>query len=168
MAIKTLQEKFLHELGDIYDAEHRFLKAQQEMLPQANSSTVKMLLEQHITETEQQIKVLEQVFDVLGESAEREKCAAAAGIVSEGETTLGEVSDVPALVDLAINGGCSKVEHYEIASYRMLITGAQQMGQTEIAQLLQQNLQQEEQTAQKLEQSAPALFQQAMSRAAAS
>ncbi len=167
MAIKTLQEKFLHGLGDIYDAEHRFLKAQQEMLPQANASTVKTLLEQHITETEQQIKVLEQVFEVLGESAKREKCAAAAGLVSEGESLLGEVSGVPALVDLAIGGSCSKVEHYEIASYRMLITGAEQMGQTEIAQLLKQNLQQEEQTAQKIEQSAPALFQQAMSRASA-
>ncbi len=168
MAIKTLQEKFLHGLGDIYDAEHQFLKAQQEMLPQANAQTVKALLEQHITETEQQIKVLEQVFEVLGESAEREKCAGAAGIVSEGEKTLGEVSSVPALVDLAIAGGCSKVEHYEIASYRMLITGAEQMGQTEIVQLLNQNLQQEERTAQKIEQNSPTLFQQAMSRAATS
>ncbi len=166
MAIKTLQEKFMHGLADIYDAEHQFLEAQQEMLPQANAQTVKTLLEQHITQTEQQIEVLEQVFKVLGEEPEREKCAGAAGIVSENEKTLGEVSGTPALVDLAIAGGSAKVEHYEIASYHMLITGAEQMGQTEIAQLLQQNLQQEEQTAQKIEQSSPELFQQAMSRAA--
>jgi ferritin-like metal-binding protein YciE len=168
MAIKTLQEKFLHGLGDIYDAEHQFLKAQQKMLPQANAQTVKALLQQHITETEEQISVLEQVFEVLGEEPEREKCAGATGIVTEGEKTLGEVSGMPTLVDLAIAGGCAKVEHYEIATYRMLITGAQQMGHTKIAQLLQQNLQQEEQTAQKIEQNAPTLFQQAMSRAAAS
>lgn len=162
MAIKTLQEKFLHGLGDIYDAEHQFLEAQQEMLPKANSTTVKSLLEQHIRETEQQISVLEQAFKALGESPEREKCAAAAGIVSENQKTLKEVSGNPALVDLAISGGCSKVEHYEISNYRMLITGAEQMGQTQIAQLLQKNLQQEEATAQRLESSAPALFQQAM------
>jgi ferritin-like metal-binding protein YciE len=162
MAINTLQEKFLHGLGDIYDAEHQFLEAQQEMLPQANSTTVKSLLEQHISETEGQISVLEQVFAAIGETPERETCAAAAGIVKENEKTLSEVSDNPTLVDLAISGGSSKVEHYEIANYRMLITGAQQMGLTQVAQLLQQNLQQEEATAQKIEQSAPTLFQQAM------
>lgn len=164
MAIKTLQEKFLHGLGDIYDAEHQFLEAQQQMLPQANSTTVKTLLEQHIAETEQQISVLEQVFEALGEKAEREKCAAAAGIVTENQKTLKEVSSNPALIDLAISGGSSKVEHYEIANYRMLITGAEQMGQTQIVQLLQQNLQQEEATAQKIEQGAPQLFQQAMAQ----
>lgn len=162
MAIKTLNEKFLHGLGDIYDAEHQFLEAQQEMLPQANSTTVKSLLEQHIQETQQQITVLEQVFEALGESAERETCAAAKGIVKEGEKTLSEVSGNPALVDLAISGSCGKVEHYEIANYRMLITGAEQMGQTQVAQLLRKNLQQEEATAQKIESSAPSLFQQAM------
>ncbi len=164
MAINTLNEKFLHGLADIYDAEHQFLEAQEEMLPQATSTTVKSLLQQHIEETQQQITVLEQVFEVLGESPEREKCAAAAGIVSENEDLLDEVSGNPTLVDLAISGGCSKVEHYEIANYRMLITGAEQMGQTQIAQLLQQNLRQEEATAKKIESSAPTLFQQAMAQ----
>ncbi|MDQ3650222.1 MAG: DUF892 family protein [Acidobacteriota bacterium] len=166
MAINNLQEKMIHGLGDMYDAEHQFLEAQQEMLPQANSQTVKSLLEQHIAETEQQITILEQVYDLLGESPERIKCTGAAGIVSEGQKTLKEVSKSPALVDLAIAGGCSKVEHYEIASYRALITGAQQTGQTEVAQLLQQILRQEEQTAQKIEQSTPELYQQAMSKGA--
>lgn len=162
MAIKNLNEKFLHGIADIYDAEHQFLKAQQEMLPEANSTTVKALLEQHIQETEQQITVLEQVFAVLGEDAEREKCAAAAGIVSEGQKTLKEVSGNPTLTDLAISGSCGKVEHYEIATYRMLISGAKQMGQTEVARLLSQNLQQEEATAQRIESGAPELFEQAI------
>jgi len=164
--ITTLEEKMKHGLGDVYDAEHQFLEAQQEMLSQANSQTVKSLLEEHIAQTEQQIGILEQVYEVMGEKPERIKCAGAAGIVSEGQKTLKEVSGNPALVDLAIAGGCSKVEHYEISSYRMLITGAQQTGKSEVAQLLQQILQQEEQTAQKIEQSTPQLFKQAMSQAA--
>lgn len=166
MAIKTLEEKMVHGLGDIYDAEHQFLEMMQEALPQANSDVVKTLLQQHIVQTEQQISNLEQVFDALGEKAKRVTCAGAAGIVSENQKTLKEVSGNPALVDLAIAGGSSKVEHYEVASYRSLITGAQQMGQNQIAQLLQQNLQQEEQTALKIEQSTPALFQRAMNQAA--
>lgn len=164
MAINNLQEKFLHGLGDIYDAEHRFLDAQQEMLEQAQSTTVQGLLKSHITQTEQQIETLEQVYKLLGESPEREKCFAATGIVEEGQHLLEEVSGNPALIDLAIAGSCAKVEHYEIATYRGLITGAQCMGQTDAARLLEKNLNQEEQTAQKIETSMATLFDQAIAQ----
>jgi len=165
MAIKTLEEKFIHGLGDIYDAEHRFLEAQQKMLPNATSGDVQTLLETHIAETEQQIVNLTEVYKILGLTAKRISCDAAAGIVTEGDKLLKETKDVPALADLAITGGCSKVEHYEIASYRGLIAGAEMMGQTEVVRLLTENLEQEENTAQKLESSMPALLQKAMQTA---
>ncbi len=163
MAIKSLQEKFLHGIGDIYDAEHQFLEAQQEMLPQATSPTVKKLLETHIAQTEKHITTIEEIFTALGETPKRVKCQGAAGIVAEGQKSLKEVSGNPELVDLAIAGGCGSVEHYEIANYRMLITGAEQMGQTQVVQLLTRNLQQEEQTAKLIEQNSPELFKRAMS-----
>ncbi len=165
MAIKTLEEKFIHGLGDIYDAEHRFLEAQQTMLPNASSSTVQAALKKHIAETEQQIVNLTKVHKVLGLTAKRVACDAAKGLVSEGDKLLKETKDVPALADLAIVGSCSKVEHYEIASYRGLIAGAEQMGQTDVARLLSENLQQEENTAQTLESSMPTLLKQAMQTA---
>ena len=165
MAIKTLEEKFVHGLGDIYDAEHHFLEAQQKMLPNATSSTVQTMLEKHITETEQQIVNLTKVHEILGLTAKRVSCDGATGIVTEGDKLLKETKDVPALADLAIVGGCSKVEHYEIASYRGLIAGAEQMGQTEIVKLLSENLQQEETTAQNLEASMPTLLKQAIQTA---
>ncbi|MGI8883969.1 MAG: ferritin-like domain-containing protein [Pyrinomonadaceae bacterium] len=168
MAIKTLEEKFIHGLGDIYDAEHRFLEAQQTMLPNANSADVQALLEKHITETEQQIVNLAKVYEILGLKAERVSCDGAAGIVSEGSKLLKETQDVPALADLAINGGCSKVEHYEIAAYRGLIAGAEAMGQTKIVDLLSENLEQEEATAKKLESAMPTLLQKAMQTASKS
>lgn len=161
MAIKTLQEKFIHGLGDIYDAEHRFLEAQQKMLPNAASETVQTMLETHIAETEEQIANLEQVYQILGLTPKRVSCDGAAGIVTEGDKLLKETSAVPTLADLAIVGGCSKVEHYEIASYRGLIAGAETMGQSDVVSLLTQNLQQEEKTAQLLEQNMPTLLQKA-------
>ena len=63
--------------------------------------------------------------------------------------------------DCIIVASVIKVEHFEMASYRGLITGAQQMGQNEVVNLLSENVQQEEQTAQIAEQSAPELFQKA-------
>lgn len=163
MAIKNLNEKFIHDLGDIYDAEHRFLEAQQEMLQQANNPTVKTLLQEHIGQTQQQIKNLEQAYSILGEKPKRVKCDAAAGLVSEGQKGMKEASSNPAVLDCVIAGAAAKVEHYEVASYRGLIEGARIMGQDQVLQLLQQNLQQEEQTAQRVEQSTPQLLQQAMS-----
>ncbi len=159
--ISTTQEKFLHELGDIYDAEQQFLKGQQEMLQQASDPTLKQMLERHIGESEQQVQVLDQVFGLLGEKPKRESCAAAKGLVTEAQKVLKE-AETPELRDCLIGGAAAKVEHYEIASYRGLIVGAQQMGQDQVVSLLQRNLQQEEQTAQKAEQSAPQLLQKAM------
>lgn len=168
MAIKTLEEKFIHGLGDIYDAEHRFLDAQQTMLPNASSSAVQASLKKHIAETEQQITNLTKVYEVLGVTAKRVACDAAKGLVTEGDKLLQETKDVPALADLAIVGSCSKVEHYEIASYRGLIAGAEQMGKADVVRLLSENLQQEEKTAQTLESSMPTLLQQAMQTASKS
>ena len=162
MAIKTLEEKFQHGLGDIYDAEHRFLEAQQTMLEGATSATVQQSLEKHIAETEQQIVNLTQVYETLGLTPKRVACDAAKGLVSEGSKLLKETEDVPELADLGIVGSCSKVEHYEIAAYRGLIACAESMGQMEVARLLQQNLQQEENTAQTLETTMPTLLKQAL------
>jgi ferritin-like metal-binding protein YciE len=159
--ISNTQEKFLHELGDIYDAEQQFLKGQQEMLQQASDPTLKQMLERHIGESEGQVQVLEQVFEALGEKPKREKCAAAKGLVTEAQKVLKEAQTAE-LRDCLIGGSAAKVEHYEIASYRGLIIGAQQMGQDQVVTLLEKNLQQEEQTAQKVEQSAPLLLQKAM------
>lgn len=161
MAIRSLQEKFAHEIRDIYDAEHQFLEAMQQQRQQARNAIVQQLLTTHIAETQQQIRNLEQVFQLLGEQPRRETCMGGKGIVSEGKKLMEETRDMQALLDLAIAGGDSKVEHYEIASYRGLIAGAQASGQQQIAQLLQRNLQQEEQTAQLIEQSLPVLLQQA-------
>lgn len=162
MAIKTLQEKFIHGLGDIYDAEHRFLQAQQKMQEQAESETVRALFEQHIPETEQQIAVLEEVFGLLGQKPKRIKCDGAAGLISEGEKLLKETSEMPVLTDLAIAGANAKVEHYEIACYQSLILGAEMMGEKEVVKLLKKNLKQEQQTAKKIEKNMPALYEQAM------
>ncbi len=162
MAINNLQEKFAHELGDIYDAEHQFLKGQEEMLQNATDSNLQQMIQKHIQQTQQQIKNLEQIFSALGKQPERVMCDGARGIVSEGQKGMKETSGSPAIRDCAIAGAADRVEHYEIAVYRGLITAASLMGQQEIVSLLQENLEQEESTAALIEQSAPTLLQKAM------
>lgn len=163
MAIRTLDEKLVHDIGDIYDAEHRFLEAQQEMLQHAHAQSVQMLLTEHIAQTQQQIDNLNQIYKLMGVTPARVKCDAAAGLVIEGQKGLKETSGAPTIQDVMIANASSKVEHYEIASYRGLIEGAKLLGNPQVLALLQQNLQQEEQTAMKIEQTTPMLLNQAMS-----
>ncbi|MBW4612554.1 MAG: DUF892 family protein [Desmonostoc vinosum HA7617-LM4] len=161
--ITNLQEKFVYGIGAMYDAEHRFLEAQQLMYQCCQYNQLKSLTENHIRETEQQIKNLEQVFSILGKQPQRITCDAAAGLVSDAQKFMLLSADNPKICDLGLAGGQAKVEQLEIACYRGLIKVAEQMGQNQIVQLLQQNLQQEEQTAQKLEQHMPQLLQEAKS-----
>ena len=161
MAITNMNEKFAHELRDIYDAEHQFLEGMQLMLQNAADPKLQNMITTHIGQTQQQIRNLEQVFTLLGQEARRETCAGAKGILSEGQKGMKETSQVPAIRDCAIAGAADKVEHYEIATYRGLIQGAQLMNQPEILRLLQENLRQEEQTSQLIEQSSPQLLEKA-------
>lgn len=162
MTIRTLEEKFIHDLADIYDAEHRFLEAQLQMIQQAGAPQLRSMLQEHLEQTRQQIGNLESIYAQLGSRPMRIKCDAAAGLVTEGQKGMQESQGSPAVRDCMIAGSAAKVEHYEVAAYRGLISAAEGMGQAPIASLLRQNLQQEEQTAHMIEQSTPQLLQQAM------
>ena len=118
-------------------------------------------IEDHIGRTQQQARNLKQIFEQLGQQAQRATNEAAQGLVSEAQLVMQETQDEN-LRDCAINAAVIKVEHFEIGSYRGLVTAAQQMGQDEIVDLLQQNRREEEQTAQTAEQSAPQLLQKVM------
>jgi ferritin-like metal-binding protein YciE len=163
MPITNMQELFAHELGEIYDAEHRFLDGQVKMVHRATDSDLQSSIENHILQTRQHIGNLEQFFRELGEEPRRETNEAAQGLVSEAEQSIEEAQG-DALRDCAINTAIIKVEHFEIGSYRGLITGARlMMGESVVVgNLLEANLQQEEETAQIAEQSAEELLQKAM------
>lgn len=161
MPITNSQEKFTHELGDTYDAEHQFLQGMEKMAQQARNEQLKSGIQQHIQQSRQQAQRLEQVFSALGQEPQRVMCHGAQGLVSEAEQTMSE-AEKPELRDCIIAASALKNEHYEIVSYRALVGAAQLMGQQEAADLLRQNLQEEEQTAQTLEQLLPQLERTAL------
>ena len=160
MPIKNMQEMFVYQLSDIYDAEHQFLDAQRQMLQKVADQQLKTLLQQHIEQTQQQIQNLEQIYGQLDQRPEMELCEAAQALVAEGQEALQE-AESEAIRDALIAATLGKVEHYEIASYHGLLDGAQQMAQEGLASGLQENLRQEKQTLQTIEQSRPPLLQKA-------
>jgi len=162
MAISNMQAMFLNELGDIYDAEHQFLEGQQKMLAAATLPKLKNMITNHIMQTEQHIRNLEMVFQLVGQSPRRVPCAGAKGLVSEASKMLSETEGNPEITDYAIAGAADKVEHYEILAYNGLIAAAKEMGNQDVVALFQQNLKQEEETAKLIEENEPELLQRAM------
>jgi len=133
----------LHELGDIYDAEQRITNILPEMAKEAQDPDIKKAFEQHLTETKQQINNIEQCFNLLGERPKTAPCLAIDGLKKEHDNFMREQpsAEILSMYDLE---SAVKTEHYEIASYQGLIDAAVTMGQQQCAQLLKQNLDQEE------------------------
>src|ERR1700674_1016901 len=157
MAIDTPQAMFMHEMSDIYDAEHQFLEAQRKLHDNAADPRLRTLIEEHITETEEQIQNLERVFELMGESPKRQPCSGAQGLVAEADKALAEIEN-QALKDSVVGVAATKAEHYEMVAYRDLIDSAQMMGKVRVVRLLERNRDQEVRTARRLERAAPRLL----------
>ncbi len=161
MPIADAREVLLHGLGDIYDAEHRFLGGQEFMAQQATDQELKSAIERHIEQTRRQIGNLERAFRELGEEPRRQRCEASLGLLKEVRQDIDGATN-EAVRDLVIDAAVVKVEHYEIASYRNLVVGARLMERSEIEHLLQENLDQEEETARIAESNTETLLRKAI------
>lgn len=144
-SLNTLEDLFIHELQDIYDAEHQIVKALPKMAKAAGTPELRQAFEKHLGQSEQQAQRLEQVLQLLGAKVKGKTCKAMQGLVAEGQELMNEKAD-PAVMDAGLIAAAQKVEHYEIASYGTVITWANQLGHSEAAKLLKQNLAEEEQT----------------------
>lgn len=147
--LKNLNDLFLHTLQDIYYAEKHILKALPEMTEKASNADLKDALQTHQRETETQVSRLEQVFTLLGEKASAEKCPAIEGIVKETKELMKDTAD-DATRDAAIIAAAQAVEHYEITRYGTLATWADQLGHSNVVDLLRETLSEEEKTDEKL------------------
>ncbi|MGY3213867.1 YciE/YciF ferroxidase family protein [Mucilaginibacter sp. HD30] len=141
----ALNELFLDELKDIYWAEKHLVKALPKMAKGATSDELRAAVQKHISETENQITRLEQVFSSIGEKAVAVKCEAMAGLLKEAEEIVSETEKGSVTRDAGIISAAQKVEHYEIASYGTLRTLAGVLGYEEAVDLLEATLAEEKQ-----------------------
>ena len=147
--IKTLDDLFVHTLQDIYYAENQIAKNLPTMIEKASDPQLKQGFETHLQETQNQIKRLEQVFQMHGQEVKGVTCAAMDGILEEAKETIGDVDDTD-VRDAAILASAQAVEHYEITRYGTLVAWAKQLGRQDCASVLHQVLEQEKATDQKL------------------
>ena len=149
MELERLKDLLVHELQDIYSAESQALQGLQEMKEGASHPELKAAFQEHHTQSQNQIKRLEQVFRSLGTDHGDVTCAGMQGLVEEARKMLKEDAD-PDVKDAGLIAAAQKAEHYEIASYGTVATYAKQIGQEDVLNLLLQTLEEEKQTDEKL------------------
>lgn len=147
--MQKLKDLFVDEIKDLYNAEKQITKALPQMAKKASSEKLKEAFENHLKETENQIKRLEQVFKELDMTPKGKKCEGIEGIISEGKEMMKEI-DEPSLLDAALISAAQKVEHYEIASYGTVRTYAEMLNLGKAANLLQETLDEESNANEKL------------------
>ena len=149
MKLKTLRDLYIHELKDLYSAEKQLTKALPKMAKAASNEELKTAFEEHVDQTEQQIERLEQILEGLGQSTRGDKCKGMEGLIEEGSKMVGEDA-ADEVRDAGLIVAAQKVEHYEIAGYGSARTFAEMLGEDEAARLLQQTLDEEIETDEKL------------------
>ena len=142
MKINTLQDLYIEELRDIYNAESQLVKALPKVAQAATSDELRTAIEDHLEQTKEQIERLDQIFESLGTASKGKKCKAMEGLIEECNELL-EEDIAESVLDAALIAACQRVEHYEIAVYGTLATFAKLLAREDDADLLGQTLDEE-------------------------
>ena len=147
--IKSLDDLFTHTLQDIFYAENQITKNLPTMIEKASNPDLKAAFQQHLGETQNQIKRLEQVFRMVDQPVKAVTCAAMDGILAEAKEIMSDCADAQ-VRDAAMLSAAQAVEHYEITRYGSLISYAHELGRDDCAAVFKQTLDEEKATDQKL------------------
>jgi len=153
------RELFLHELGDVLYAERMLVKALPTLQEEAADEELAKGFADHLEETHQHVKNVEQAFEALGEKAKAEKCPGIEGIKQEHDDFVANESPSQEVLDAFLTGAGARTEHYEIAAYEGLVTMADAMGEDDVATLLRENLEEEKTALRKVQAIAKRLAQ---------
>ena len=160
MAANSLQELYVEQLQDLYNAENQIIKALPKMIEAAQSEELREALNEHLEVTRNQAARIETICEELGEDAENEKCKGMEGVLKEGSDLLKEVSEQ--IRDAAIIAAAQRVEHYEMAGYGTARTFATLLGFDKAAGLLEETLEEEKEADERLSELAGELNAEAM------
>jgi ferritin-like metal-binding protein YciE len=148
-SLENLNDLFLHELQDLYDAEQQLLTALPLFAQAATSPQLRETFEEHTAETKEHARRVEEILKAAGERAGGKTCKAMAGLIAEARELLDADAD-PDVLDAALIVAAQKVEHYEIAGYGSARTFARVLNYTDAARLLETTLKEESRTDERL------------------
>jgi ferritin-like metal-binding protein YciE len=142
MKIESMDNLFLEQIQDLYDAEQRLVKALPKMADEAVSPELQQAFRSHLEQTKGHVRRLETIFAQVGKDPKSKTCDAMKGLIEEGEDMVSDI-ERSSLRDAGLIAAANRVEHYEIAAYGSARTFAQTLGLSQAASLLQQTLEEE-------------------------
>ncbi|SRR5581483_8216322 len=151
------EDLFHKEIEDLYDAEKQIITALPKMIAASSSAELASAFEEHLQQTREQAKRLEQIFEEMGEPSSGKTCEGMQGLLQEGEKLINEVNK-SAVLDAALIAAAQKVEHYEISSYGTARAMAIMLGQEGPAELLEETLEEEKETDERLTEIAESIM----------
>ncbi len=143
MKLQSLSDLLVEQLKDLYDAEHRILKALPKMAKAASHPELRAAFEEHLEETKTHVDRLEQVFSILGVPAKKKTCQGIKGLLEEGEEFIKDKKMAPNVRDAGLIAAAQRVEHYEMAGYGCCRTFARSIAESGAEGLLQETLDEE-------------------------
>lgn len=146
---ENMNSLLIDGIRDIYDAEKQATKAMPKLMKAASSQQLKDVLNQHLEITKGHVERIEQIFERMGEKPRGKSCKAMEGLIEEAQEHLEEHEGSP-LLDPVIVASAQKMEHYEISAYGTMRAYAEALGNRQVAQLLQQTLDEEQKADQML------------------
>ena len=149
MKMDSLHDLYIQNLKDLYSAEKQILQAMPKMIKKTQNEELRQAIEEHRVQTEEQVRRLEKIGEMCGKRLTGHKCAAMEGLIEEGKEML-EMEGDPNVIDAGIIGSAQRIEHYEIAGYGCARTYARMLGFDDQAKILQQTLDEEGKTDERL------------------
>lgn len=146
----TLKDGLLVQLRDLYSAENQLLKVLPKMEKKAKNQKLKKVFHSHLLETEGHLARLDEISKLMQEKLSGKTCKAMQGLIEEGQEVLDEESENEALLDVLLIGAAQRVEHYQMAAYSTALAIVEELGQDEIAKLLDETLDEEREADRKL------------------
>lgn len=138
----TLTEALTNELADMYDAEHQLIERLPKIAGAVTNPSLRAALQEHLNETRAQVDRLERIFSILGNKPPSDVCEAMTGILKDADEVSAASGD-SLVKDAVLIGTLQRAEHYGIAAYVTARTFAEQLDLDDIADLLQESLDEE-------------------------
>lgn len=149
--MENLKDLLVHQVKDLYSAEEQIIEALPKVMESTKNAELRSIFADHLEVTKKQKKRLEEVAGMMNISPSGMSCEAMKGLINETSSFIKEDASSE-VMDAGLIADAQKVEHYEISAYGTAITYAENLGMTEVADILKQTIDEEKSADEKLNQ----------------
>ncbi|MDG5815372.1 DUF892 family protein [Chitinispirillales bacterium ANBcel5] len=142
MRLNSLEDLLQNQILKLYNSELQISQILPVLTEASYSSDLRQTFLAHLRRTEEQMKRLEKVLKILNVEHDGEWCIAAEGLLNECKELFRVEAD-PAVKDTALIYAAQRLTQYEVSCYCAAHTSAREIGYDEVAEILEEILEEE-------------------------